>query len=204
MKELATRVRNAIEGFLYRHIVKRVFFLIDPETIHNIMNINGRFLGSNPITRGITKLMFGYSNKALGQEILGIRFPNPIGLAAGFDKDADLVKILPCLSFGFAEVGSITGEPCEGNPKPRVWRLKESKSLVIYYGLKNKGCEALSKRLKRIRFKIPVGISTAKLHARGPVGLEGLTIYKYLLRGNGQIVDNYVKGKKKFTHKRIK
>lgn len=154
---------------IYRNIAKNIFFAIDPETVHDRIILIGRFLGSNPITRGLTSLLFNYSNPRLEQEILGIKFKNPVGLAAGFDKDAHLTDILPKVGFGFAEVGSITGQPCEGNPKPRLWRLKKSKGLVVYYGLKNRGCESISTRLKNKKFEIPVGISIAKTNNRDTV-----------------------------------
>ncbi|MDO8657747.1 MAG: quinone-dependent dihydroorotate dehydrogenase [Candidatus Levybacteria bacterium] len=156
------KLRNNVFGFFYKEILKRIFFRLDPEIVHDRMNLNGQFLGKYLITRKLTSLLFSYSNKSLEQNILGIKFKNPIGLSAGFDKDANLTDILPCVGFGFAEVGSITGEPCEGNPKPRLFRLKKSQSLVVYYGLKNKGAEEISNRLKNKRFNIPVGISIAK------------------------------------------
>lgn len=78
-----------------------------------------------------------------------MRFKNPIGLAAGFDKNAELTDILPSVGFGLIEVGSITGYPCLGNPKPRLWRLPASRGLLVYYGLKNDGCEAIGERLAK-------------------------------------------------------
>ena len=123
-------------------------------------------LGKTAITRATVGAMFGYSDPRLVQNILGIEFKNPVGLSAGFDKNAELIDIIPSVGFGFMEVGSITGEPCEGNPQPRLWRLPKSKGLVVYYGLKNDGSKAiaarLSKRLvRRGPFAIPVGTSVA-------------------------------------------
>ncbi len=154
--------RNQALHFLYINLIKPVFFLIDPENVHDSMTLIGRFLGSNFLTRWLTTQLFYYSDKKLEQTILGVKFPNPIGLSAGFDKDALLTTILPSLGFGFAEVGTITGEACTGNPKPRLWRLKKSKSLVVYYGLKNDGCEAISARLKKDKFTIPIITSIGK------------------------------------------
>lgn len=146
--------------------------MFDPEMVHDRMTLAGRILGSNFLTREITSLLFNYSNPALEQNILGIKFKNPIGLAAGFDKDALLTGILPSVGFGFAEVGSITGEACPGNPKPRLWRLKDSKSLIVYYGLKNKGCEEIASRLKNKKFAIPIGTSIAKTNCADTVETE--------------------------------
>lgn len=165
-------LRNKILGFLYKNVLKSVFFLIDPEIIHNRMILTGRFLGSNFIFRGLTALAFSYSNPKLEQEILGIKFKNPIGLAAGFDKNARLTDILPSVGFGFAEVGSITAEECAGNPGKRLWRLKKSRGLVVNYGLKNDGCDKIKERLKDKKFKIPVGISIAKTNSSKTVDVE--------------------------------
>ncbi len=134
--------------FSYKKIAKPIFFKMDPEFVHDRMTKAGKFFGSNFITRYLTRVIFSYQNPILKQDILGITFENPIGLSAGFDKDAQLTDILPEVGFGFEEVGSITGEPCAGNPKPRLWRHKDLQSLRVYYGLKNKGAEHLSNKLK--------------------------------------------------------
>lgn len=146
----------------YQWILKPIFFKFDPETIHDKMSAFLYFLGKYSFTRKMASFCWDYKNPVLEQNILGINFENPVGLSAGFDKNAELIDIMPSLGFGFTEVGSITGEYCEGNPKPRLWRLKESKSLAVYYGLKNDGCEIISQKLKGKKFKIPVGISIAK------------------------------------------
>lgn len=151
---------------MYKNIAKPIFFHIDPEKVHDTMIFLGKFLGSNIITRSLTSIFFNYSNKKLEQDILGINFKNPIGLAAGFDKNASIVKILPSVGFGYAEVGSITGESCEGNPKPRLWRLKKSAGLVVYYGLKNDGCAKIAKKLKNEKYTVPIGVSIAKTNSR--------------------------------------
>jgi dihydroorotate dehydrogenase len=106
-------------------------------------------------------MMFSYTNPKLEQTVAGIHFVNPIGLAAGFDKDAVLTDIMAEVGFGFEEVGSITGEKCAGNPRPRLWRMKKSKGLVVYYGLKNAGCAIIAKRLSGKRFSLPIGTSVA-------------------------------------------
>lgn len=126
-------------------------------------------MGNYAITRKIVKFAFYFRDKRLEQNILGIRFKNPVGLSAGFDKNAELTDILPAVGFGFAEVGSITGEPCEGNPKPRLWRIPTTKSLAVWFGLKNDGCEKIARRLMHKKFKIPIGISIAKTNCEATV-----------------------------------
>lgn len=159
-------VRNKIIGFVYRNIYKPILFKFDPEDVHDKKIKLGSLFGRYALVKKITSFFFSYSNKKLEQKILGIDFKNPIGLAAGFDKDAELTDILPSVGFGFEEIGSITGEPCEGNPKPRLWRLPKSKSIVVYYGLKNKGCILLAEKLKNKKFDIPIGVSVAKTNCK--------------------------------------
>lgn len=178
--------RNTVIHFLYQNLLKPIYFGFYPETIHDFMVKFGAYLGSNSLTRTLTGLMFGYSNKKLETEVLGMKFKNPIGLAGGFDKNAQLTDILPSVGFGFIEVGSITGQPCTGNPRPRLWRLKNSKSLLVWYGLKNDGCEALSKKLKGKEFSVPLGINVAKTNSPDTVDTQ---------KG----IDDYVKAFKKFT-----
>ncbi len=152
--------------FLYQTVFKRVAFLLDPEFVHDRVLFFGKLLGKFQLTRKLAHALFSFQHESLSQKILGIQFPNPIGLSAGFDKNAELLNILPNVGFGFAEVGSITGEPCEGNPKQRLWRLPKSKSLLVNYGLKNDGAEAIAARLTHNHQlnppRFPVGISVAK------------------------------------------
>ncbi len=168
MKEIIVTLRNSMHRLFYK-LAKLVMFRIDPEKTHDSAIRLARFAGSNKLTQFLTRVLFGYSHPALQQTVCGINFPNPIGLAAGFDKNAQLTQLLPHMGFGFVEVGSVTGEACEGNPKPRLWRLKKSKSLLVYYGLKNHGCEVIAKRLEGKQFKIPIGISVAKTNCKETV-----------------------------------
>jgi len=182
------KFRNSIFGFFYRNVFKRIFFLFDAEKVHDFFTITGKILGSNMVTRGLTSFFFNNpEQKILSQKIHGIHFKNPIGLSAGFDKNAELTKIIPEVGFGFEEVGSITGEPCIGNPKPRLWRLIKSQALVVYYGLKNDGCEKISARLASKKFKIPIGINIAKTNCKATTNTET------------GIVD-YVKAYRNFLH----
>lgn len=159
-------------GFLYKRVLKPMFFLRDPENVHDGMTAVGKFLGSYNALRKLTSSFFKYEHPSLEQVVAGISFKNPIGLAAGFDKNAELTQIMPSVGFGFEEVGSITGEPCPGNPRPRLWRMKKSQSLMVYYGLKNDGCESIRSRIKDLRFRIPIGISIAKTNSKETVEEE--------------------------------
>ncbi len=172
MKEGDISFRNKITRFIYKHILKPVFFHNDPERVHDSMTRIGVYLGNHPFFKKLTKFLFDYENPSLEQKVLGVRFKNPIGLSAGFDKNAELTDILPSVGFGFAEVGSITGDVCGGNPKPRLWRLPESKGLVVYYGLKNDGCESISKKLQNKTFSIPIGISVAMTNCKDNIVIK--------------------------------
>jgi dihydroorotate dehydrogenase len=117
---LLFKIRNLIVWFFYKYFLKHIFFLFDPEKVHDFIIKFGNFLGKNKFTKFLTKILFYYSHPSLNQNILGINFKNPVGLAAGFDKDALLTDIIGDVGFGFSEIGSITGEKCLGNPKPRL------------------------------------------------------------------------------------
>ncbi len=175
-------------AWLYKHVAKPVYFRLDPEKVHDRMTAVGEFLGRHAVTKWITSRLFRYDNQLLEQTIIGIRFSNPIGLAAGFDKNAQLMDILPSVGFGFEEIGSITGETCEGNPKPRLWRLPESKGLVVNYGLKNDGCEAIALRLGRKKFDFPIGTSIAKTNSPATVDVgAGIADYEKAFRAFSSI-----------------
>lgn len=172
MSEKLTKLKICLLEKVYKIMLKPIFFKFDPEKVHNSVSSAGRFLGKHSFTKKIIALFFNYKNPILEQTILGIKFTNPVGLSAGFDKNAELTDIIPSVGFGFIEAGSVTGEPCRGNPKPRLWRLPKSKSLAVYYGLMNDGCEAIAKRLSGKKFSIPVGISIAKTNCKETVDTE--------------------------------
>lgn len=147
---------------MYEKILKPIFFRFDPEHIHDFFVWFGEFLGSNGLTRWIVAASCDYEHPSLASRVAGIDFKNPIGLGAGFDKDVHLTKIIPSVGFGFMEVGAITRFPYEGNRGLRLARLPDDRSLIVYYGLKNDGAEAIEKRLKKIKFRFPVGVNIAK------------------------------------------
>ena len=147
---------------MYEKILKPIFFRFDPEHIHDFFIWFGGLLGSNPFTRWVVAVSCDYKYPSLGTTVAGIAFKNPIGLGAGFDKDVRLTKIMPAVGFGFMEVGAITHFPYEGNRGFRCARLPDDRSLIVYYGLKNTGAEAIGKRLEKMKFMFPVGINIAK------------------------------------------
>ena len=139
-----------IIAWKYRHIIKPILFKLDPEFVHNAITSMGVLLGKFSITRNITRRVLNFSHPCLSQNVFGMTFANPVGLSAGFDKNAQLIHVLPSIGFGFGEVGTVTLNPYEGNPKPRLYRLPKSRSIAVYYGLKNIGAEKVIEKLKKI------------------------------------------------------
>lgn len=165
-------VRNIIISFLYKHVAKPIFFARDPEDTHDHAIKTGKKLGKFKIMRVMTRLAFYFSDKRLEQTILGIHFKNPVGLSAGFDKNAEMIEVFPDIGFGFAELGSFTTKPYAGNPKPRLWRFPKQKSLGVWFGLKNNGIQEIAPRIKNTHSRIPLGMSIAKTNCKETVDTE--------------------------------
>lgn len=181
---------TSTQRWLYQHIAKPIFFRLDPEYVHDHVLELGKAFGRTALTRRATRALYHFQHPALRQTILGIHFPNPIGLTAGFDKNAELTHILPSVGFGFEEVGSVTGEPCEGNPKPRLWRLPKSQGLVVWYGLKNDGSKAIAERLRNARHEFPIGTNIARTNAPTTVRTEaGIADYVKAFQAFAEIGD---------------
>lgn len=151
-----------VSEITYKYLIKKIFFLINPETVHNAMVKLGEEFGKHQGMKDLFSTQFIIKNKNLKQNIAGIEFQNPIGLAAGFDYEARLTQILPSLGFGFETLGTITNLSYKGNPKPRLGRLPKSKSLMVNKGFKNLGAKATSAKLAGLSFEIPIGISIGK------------------------------------------
>lgn len=186
---------HRIIELLYTRILKPILFRFDPEMVHDGFLRVGHTLGNYRIAKKITRAVFSFENKKLSQTVHGITFTNPIGLAAGFDKDAHLVNILPDIGFGFAEIGSVTARPYEGNPHPRLVRLPKSRGILVNYGLKNNGVDALNNKFvnEYPSPQIPISISVAKTNCKEVVTPEeGIadyvtTLTKLTERGVGNI-----------------
>jgi dihydroorotate dehydrogenase subfamily 2 len=176
--------------FVYKRLAKPFFFAQDPEKVHNSMISAGALLGSNPITRAATSLALEYQNPMLRQNLMGIRFRNPVGLSAGFDKDGKASMIMKSVGFGFAEVGSVTAKPCPGNPGIRLTRLPEQKSILVNLGLNNLGAVKIHKRLLNQRSGIPRIVSVAKTNCRETTDpVKGLADYLYTISMMREVAD---------------
>ncbi len=149
---------------LYKRVIRPLFFLTDPEWIHNLAIKFLKFTSENRRICNILRKFF-FVDKKMEVKVGNLILKNPIGLAAGFDKNIEAPLAYSMLGFGFAEFGSVTLRAHPGNDKPRLWRLPKDNSLIVYYGLCNQGAAAARRRLKSIKSKmdIPFGISIATI-----------------------------------------
>ena len=143
--------------------IKKILFNFDPETAHAIAGLGLKALPYSPTLLRLLKNHYFVTNPTLEQNILGIKFANPIGLGAGFDKNGEFITAMPTLGFGYTEIGTVTPRPQKGNPKPRLFRLKEERSLQNAMGFNNRGYEYMLKQLNRLYFfDYPIGINIGK------------------------------------------
>ena len=134
---------------MYKSLIRPLLFRFDPEKIHYFTFSTIRFLNSIPGMPSILKSMFEVNDPRLEREVFGLKFKNPVGLAAGLDKDAKLYKELGNLGFGFIEIGTLTPKPQDGNPKKRLFRLREDGGLINRMGFNNGGVAEAVERLKK-------------------------------------------------------
>ena len=143
--------------------LKKILFNFEPETAHNLAEYGLRVLGKCKIAKAYMEKKNYINNPKLTQEVFGVKFANPVGLAAGFDKNATMIKAMKSLGFGFTEIGTMTPKPQDGNPKPRMFRYPEQKSVQNAMGFNNKGAHEVLKNLKKVYpFEIPVGTNIGK------------------------------------------
>ena len=134
---------------MYKLIIRPLFFLFDPEKIHHFTFSFIRLVSKIPGVPFIIKKLYQLEDKSLEKELFGLKFKNPVGLAAGFDKDAKLFNELSNFGFGFIEIGTLTPKAQDGNPKKRLFRLKKDKAIINRMGFNNGGVEAAVSRLKQ-------------------------------------------------------
>jgi dihydroorotate dehydrogenase len=162
----------------YRYITKPVLFLFPPEFIHESITSLGEFFGRSSSMRFLFRKLFTFNDQRLTQEIAGIPFVTPVGLAAGFDYEAKLTQILPAVGFGFQTVGTITNNPYGGNPPPMLGRLPKSRSLMVNKGFKNLGITVTLRKLSHKTFGNAVGISIGRTNTKKLVKLRS-RVYRF-------------------------
>lgn len=147
---------------MYKYLIRPILFLFDPEKVHyftfDILYIFSRIPGLSYLL----KSYFEVNDKTLERELFGIKFPNPVGLAAGLDKNGVLINEFSNLGFGFIEIGTLTPKPQDGNEKPRLFRLKKDKGIINRMGFNNHGIEKALLNLKKKKPGIIVGGNIGK------------------------------------------
>jgi len=134
---------------MYKSFIKPVLFLIDPEWVHHTVFATLKAVNRIPGMGSLIRTFYQVKDKRLERKLFGLTFPNPVGLAAGFDKDAKLFQELFNFGFGFIEIGTLTPKPQLGNPKKRLFRLPEDQGLINRMGFNNEGVEVAVDRLKK-------------------------------------------------------
>jgi len=154
-------------------ILRKVLFLLPPEMAHTVVMFSLKLFCSIPLFRLLLNRYL--SVKSNSSEVFGISFPNPVGLGAGFDKNARYLRELQALGFGFIEIGTVTPRPQSGNKKPRMFRLQEDQALINRMGFNNDGVETLAKRLKKWRQKESEKASAQRFIIGGNIGKNKVT-----------------------------
>ncbi len=166
--------------------VRRLLFGLDPERAHHLGLGAARL--AQAVTPALVDPLFEYEHARLRQTVWGLDLPNPVGLAAGFDKNARLIPFWKHVGFGFAEVGSVSARRSKGNPRPRAFRLPEDRALINRMGLNNDGAERIARRLRKVvgangaKSPLPLGINLAKTHDPAIMGEAAVEDFRQSFR----------------------
>ena len=147
---------------MYRYLIRPLFFLFDPEKVHFFTIEFLSLVQSIPRIKVLLRNFFTINDTGLKRDVLGLTFDNPVGLAAGFDKDAQMIDLLEPFGFGSIEIGTLTPKPQPGNEKPRLFRLKKDMALINRMGFNNEGVDKAVGRLRKRKSKIIVGGNIGK------------------------------------------
>ncbi len=147
---------------MYKTILRPILFIFDPERVHHWAFIWLNLLQKIPFIGSLQKKIFSVENKKLERHLFGITFPNPVGLAAGFDKNAIAIDALSNYGFGYIEIGTLTPVGQPGNPKKRLFRLKKDKAIINRMGFNNEGVQVAITQLKKRKSKVIIGGNIGK------------------------------------------
>jgi len=175
---------------MYKLFIRRFLFLFDPEKIHYFTFSLIRFLCKVPFFSVIFRAMYLIEDKRLERNLFGITFKNPVGLAAGFDKNAVLYNELANFGFGFIEIGTVTPKGQEGNPKKRLFRLKDDQGIINRMGFNNDGLETAIVQLKKNKGKLIIGGNIGKNTQTSPQNYTN--DYEECFKGLHPYVDYFV------------
>jgi len=152
---------------MYRSLVRPVAFLADAETMHNASIRIAEMASRSALARRAVAAMYVRDYERLRCSVAGLAFRNPLGLAAGYDKNGRAAAFWESLGFGHVEIGSVSAEASVGNPRPRLWRIPENDGLIVNYGLPNEGADRVAARLSASAGSVPVGVNLVHTN-RGP------------------------------------
>ena len=147
---------------MYKLLLRPILFLFDPESVHHFTFKSIKISSKIPGVKSIRKSLYSVKDKSLERELFGIKFSNPVGIAAGFDKNAVLIDQLEDFGFGFVEIGTLTPKAQEGNARPRLFRLKKDQGIINRMGFNNDGVDVAVKKLKQRKTRIIVGGNIGK------------------------------------------
>ena len=175
---------------MYKTLLRPVLFRFDPEAIHNISYTAIKAGFKAPLSEKLSQKLFCLQHSLLERNVFGLTFPNPVGLAAGFDKNAQLVDELTQFGFGFLEIGTVTPRPQPGNDQPRLFRLPQDQALLNRMGFNNQGVEVAAARLKNRKSNIIIGGNIGK--NKTTPNEEALPDYQYCFDELYEVVDYFV------------
>lgn len=173
----------------YTDIVRPLLFRCNPDIVHELAVLSGGVAGRLPSVRRLLTALFAYSDPRLAVTAFGLPFTNPLGLAGGFDKNADLIRTMPAVGFGFTEVGSVTARPYAGNPRPWNIRLPEERSVLVHYGLKNQGAAVIAAKIAATPRSSPLIVNIAKTNNAAISGSQTVADYVQSFRLMAPLAD---------------
>jgi dihydroorotate dehydrogenase len=175
-------------------ILRNALFTLPPETAHKVSMKGLHLAAAFPFGKELLATQFKYQHADLSTNLLGLHFPNPVGLGAGFDKNAEHLEVLDLLGFGFVEIGTVTPKAQAGNPAPRLFRLPSQKALINRMGFNNDGVDAIARRLNQRKEK-----TNSSLIIGGNIGKNKITEnsdawkdYCTNFKGLEEVVDYFV------------
>lgn len=147
---------------MYKHLIRPIVFRFNPETAHNLTFSALSILRHIPFARSIIRAIYKKESPSLEKEVFGLKFPNPVGLAGGLDKNGEFYNDMANFGFGFVEIGSLTPQPQDGNAKPRCFRVPQDKAIINRFGINNKGVKNAVEHLKKERPNVIVAANISK------------------------------------------
>lgn len=178
---------GSFRTYPYRKLAKPLLFRLSPDTAHEYTMKMSHLFGRIPGLASLSKAVFVRRHKMLESTWDGLHFSSPLGLSAGIDKNGQMVTLSHVVGFGFSTVGSVTSEPCAGNPRPWFYRLPKTQSIVVHAGLPNIGVHSVLARVhnisKRVQGTFPVVLSVARTNSKDASGIkEGIDDYVASIR----------------------